>query len=568
MLGRRRSLVAVATSVVVAGMLAVPAGSASSLPVPAGGPGRSIPPAGGCTDPGAPAFALHGLSPRQLAAAYDVAPLWAAGDEGADQSVALLLVGDGFSASRFQEFEACFGPYPPPPSPLATATTVLGSTPPAQKEGILDPQAVAAIAPEAHIYMFVSGPGYSLFQALPKLMAAALDPANTGNRLVDSISMSFDACEARWLASYMPDMQAMQDELNLADSLGVAVFVPIGDGGSVNSYTTSTGQTACIEGDDIISKVKHYKDLSLGINYPASSPEVTAVGGTELAINGTIPLSGSPQGGTITNERVWNEPKSGRVLAHGPTFWYAGAGGQSRIFTVADAPWEADIGVSGPEEKPDIAALAGSPKYLYGGIGTSGSSPFMAGAIADLDEFLEQHGAPPIGPLDPTLYNIAAKPPLYDRVFNDITTGTSNMLHINSGPLDCCKATTGYDMASGLGSLNVAELGDVLLAQPQLRVPWTTLGLSVRSGAPLTAIAVTNNVLKGTPYAINMFINGKLATECTASPCTASATGPAQVTADVGPPGTAPFTAEAIVSAKETLIVPPTKTHCRGSSCT
>ena len=74
-------------------------------------------------------------------------------------------------------------------------------------------------------------------------------------------------------------------------------------------------------------------------------------------------------------------------------------------------------------------------------------------------------------------------------------------------------------MASGLGSLNIAALGSALLANPGLRVPWTTLTLtalpqSAAIGTAATITVATNNVLVGTKYYINITAGAKVLKRC------------------------------------------------------
>ena len=539
---------------------------------------RTIPAASGCdpeAGPGAAPF-RGGLDPGQLAAAYGVSSLWERGFYGHGRRVALIEWGQSLDPTAFAQFSSCYGPFVTPKQYL-----VLGSNPKTGGEGIFDPEVVAAIAPKARIYMFESGQGTVLEDVVPKLLAAALRPRNTGGKLVDTISMSFSPCEAGWTAA---EVRAVQIELRRAASLGVAVFASAGDAGSVYAYTYQ-GKPACVGHPVDVDTDKDLPGLRLEVGYPTSSPLVTSVGGTELAINGCVPAAGAPAGGTITSEIAWNEASPNPTTLScpsapcgSPSSCFAGGGGRSELFTVASARWERAVGLSGQERKPDISALAGSPKYLGGGIGTSGSSPLMAGAVAVLDGYLADHHAQPTGPLNPTLYHIAADPTLYLKVFNDITSGTNDLLG-----LGCCSAGPGYDMASGLGSLRVAALGAALLAKPSLRVPWTTLKLTAAPvnatiGTPLTITAVTNNVLIGTPYHINIFVAGKLFATCKwtrTGVCHENLfprppfPAPYRIAADVGPAGAHPSSRQAIVSMKTQVTVDRTRpTSCKGSSCT
>ena len=259
-----------------------------------------------------------GLDPGQLAAAYGVSSLWKAGYEGQNQSVAIIENGDSPNVSKFKALSACYGPYALPKHYVLHGT----GTPLPEKEGILDPQVVAAIAPKADIYMIESGQGNQIQKVLPKLLDAALDPARTGGRLVDSITISIAACEVSWSPA---QIAAAEAALRYAASLGVAVFAAAGDAGSVASYTSPPHVSPCIEDPHQLAG-EDSNTVKLGVNYPASSPEVTAVGGTELEINGNVPEQGDATGGAITSEIVWNQPD-----VHETAFHWAGGGGESAL---------------------------------------------------------------------------------------------------------------------------------------------------------------------------------------------------------------------------------------------
>jgi subtilase family serine protease len=506
---------------------------------------RTIPAAAtSCSNAGAPAgskLESGGLDPGQLAAVYGVAPLWVQGFKGQGQTVALIergaSLGTGVAA-----ISACYGPSPPIP---IGQTLVAGTAPTPGGEGNLDPIGVLSMAPDANVWLIETGTKGTNNVSLAQLIRDALTPADTGGHLVDAISMSFDFCEASQTPA---EVSSLQSALRLAASLGVAVFAGTGDGGSPSSFKAK-GAVHCVGHPVDVNLDRFLPDIRAGISLPASSPEVTAVGGTELSIDGSTPAHGSPAG-TITDEFVWNEPESSH-------FFFAGTGGKSRLFTVADAPWEKAIGLrSGDaEEKPDISALAESPDAPGGGFGTSFSGPLMAGAYAVVEQDMRSHHRPGIGSFNPTLYSVFGDRALRGAVFNDVIHGTNDLLH-----LGCCTAKAGQDMASGLGSLNFNQLADALLTHPALEVPWTTIGLSDAigpTGVTATVTATTNNTLAGTPNRLNVFAVGRTA-RCSSSPCRLSFAGDdtsqtVTVSADVGPAGTVPFSSGALASARRTV---------------
>jgi subtilase family serine protease len=164
--------------------------------------------------------------------------------------------------------------------------------------------------------------------------------------------------------------------------------------------------------------------------------------------------AGAPAGGTVTDEVVWNE-----AADTPPGFRWAGGGGQSAVFPITEAPWQRALGLTGMVHKPDVAALAGSPRYLNNGaIGTSGATPLTAGGIAVVDAWLQGHRAAEPAFLNPILYQLAKTD--YASVFWDVTHGTNDVYQ-----LGCCTAGVGYDMASGLGSVRFDQLAHALLAR-------------------------------------------------------------------------------------------------------
>jgi subtilase family serine protease len=494
---------------------------------------RVIPPAGGCTNPAhGSAFPTSGSDPGQVAAAYDVTPLWNAGFRGQGESVALILPGDSLVTSTFDSLSACYGPFPTP-----TQHVVAGHSPNPGGEGIEDPMMVLTMAPRAKVYMFETGrTGPSGTPSYARLFRAALNPGNTGGRRVDAISISFGHCET---GAATRDIPGIESALRLAASVGVPVFASAGD----------SGAAGCLGQPVDTSTISH---AATGLAYPGSSPLVTSVGGTEFKFGKVLPSEGFPMGGPFT-ELVW------RKFSPGTTNLFASGGGRSKVFHLTDAPWERQVGITGhAEDKPDITALASGPKP-FGFAGTSASSPLMAGAIATLDGYLHAHGAARLGMLNPTLYRIGSDPSVYASVFNDIRTGNNIVKDTR-----CCTANRGYDLASGLGSLNIKAFGDALLHHPSLRVPWTTLTLTpeILSGSRVAVAAVTNSTLAGAHLFLKVASGPTRLVACSSSPCVLvlGAESPVEsrrftASAEVGPSSAKPDGAKAIVSRTVTFTV-------------
>lgn len=85
-------------------------------------------------------------------------------------------------------------------------------------------------------------------------------------------------------------------------------------------------------------------------------------------------------------------------------------------------------------------------RVVVGG-GTSQAAPIWAGLTALMNQSLVNDGSRPLGNLNPLLYKVAKTAPLPG--FHDISLG---------GNAITPSSTNGYDMVTGLGSPNIANL--------------------------------------------------------------------------------------------------------------
>ena len=225
-------------------------------------------------------------------------------------------------------------------------------------------------------------------------------------------------------------------------------------------------------GDDGVNDRTARADPSLcGLSpqYPASSPWVTAVGGTfgpeygipERTCQTDVPgyAASITSGGGFSV--LW--PQHGYqasfvaayLAAMGPTLPPASA------FNATNRAY------------PDVALQANNidmvaNQYWVPGGGTSASAPIFAGMMAlVLSSRLEQ-GLPPFGLLNPALYQIALSRP---SAFSDITVGDNHCTGLQNSNYTCCPygftATKSWDPVTGLGAINFGELADALLSLAQ-----------------------------------------------------------------------------------------------------
>jgi kumamolisin len=184
----------------------------------------------------------------------------------------------------------------------------------------------------------------------------------------------------------------------------------------------------------------------VGVVVPADLPSVTGVGGTSLSTTAN---------GNYVGETTWSEP----LLSQGT------GGGVSQVF--AQPSWQTGSGTgqydpTKTRQVPDVSADAdpasGATVVIDGqqqtGGGTSQAAPLWAGFTALLDQYLQQHGGHRVGFFNQTLYELADGSPQY-KPFHDVIVGGN----------DLYPATSGYDMASGLGSPDVWNLARDLAAE-------------------------------------------------------------------------------------------------------
>jgi len=265
------------------------------------------------------------------------------------------------------------------------------------------------------------------------------------NQRPDVVSASLGGCEPDNLKALgRKGIGLYETAFELAASTGISVLAAAGDDGS----------STCVDDQGDPTR-------QLAVSFPASSPFVTSVGGTNVVLNAA---------NQVTSSVVWND---------GPGQPAAGGGGSSKLFT--EPSYQSAFQTSGRRETPDVSMLADlAPGYeiyctakpqpcsakhgwLFIG-GTSAGTPLLAGGFALADQALRQAGRSGIGFANPLLYSIAgsnaalAAPVIPTSVFADVMTGSNDLFATRGDPLGCCTATPGYDDASGLGQVNVLNL--------------------------------------------------------------------------------------------------------------
>ncbi len=212
------------------------------------------------------------------------------------------------------------------------------------------------------------------------------------------------------------------------------------------------------------------------VQWPASDPLVTAVGGTAIHLNAA--------GNRIAPDTAWNDTWN-RYVANfttttclPPPIPWASSGGLSTIFKRPGYQGGVRDVVGGHRGLPDISMNAaisdgvltyssyfGTGIWGEGGGGTSAATPEFAAMIAIADQMAHRR----LGLINPYLYKLGRR---HVPGIVDITRGTNtvsfheNQIN-NTGPIVTVKgynARRGYDLVTGVGTPNAALLVPEIVA--------------------------------------------------------------------------------------------------------
>ncbi len=359
-----------------------------------------------------------GYTPSELRTAYDMNSLISS-DNGTGQTVAIFEL-DGYKASDINTYLSNYS--------LGSAkysnVLVDGATNTAGAGAIeveLDMEDVSAIAPGATQKIYIG----------PNSNSGVND---TYNKIITDdtakvTSTSWGECES---AAGTSELQTLDNIFAQGAAQGQAVYAAAGDSGAYDCG-----------------------DTNLAVDNPADDPNVVGVGGTTL---------NTGSGGTYSSESVWsctsctqNAPK--------------GAGGGGGLSTYFSQPsYQSGPGVSnsysnGKREVPDVSADAdpntgysiycsvtaagcstGSAAWTVVG-GTSAAAPLWTALSADTNEYLAGLSKPTLGAASAELYHLFNTSQSY-TAYHDVTSG-NNLYY---------PATSGYDLASGIGTPDVWNL--------------------------------------------------------------------------------------------------------------
>ena len=422
----------------------------------------------------------HYTAPDDWETIYNVKPIAAHGVDGTGITIAVV----GQSSILLSDIAA----FRSAANLAAKAPTVLvppGHTAPGfvsgdEEESDLDLEWSGAIAPNANI-LFITASA-TVGNGVDDSITYAID-----NNVAPIMSTSYGLCE--------PDVGSAQvQSQNLlfqqANAQGMTVVAAAGDEGADDCSTNGV------------------PNLGYAVDYPASSPNVTGIGGTSFNEG-----SGTYWGSTNNNnsgsalsyipEQVWNDGSD-----------VAGGGGASIYATKPS--WQNGTGVPNDNARdvPDLAfdASPGHDGLLYcnegwctNGFrnsgtyldvigGTSAGAPSFAGVLALL---VQQNGGTRLGNINPRLYALAASS---SDAFHDVTVG-NNIVACQVGTATCPASGTvgfnagiGYDQASGWGSINATNF---ILELTGTSIPQTISFPAISAQSAGTTITLSASATSG-----------------------------------------------------------------------
>jgi uncharacterized protein (TIGR03437 family) len=379
---------------------------------------------------------VHQMTPGDFAIIYDVAPLYAQGIDGSGQS--MVVAGQTtVELSDIEAFRSNYGlPANNPTLMLAPTSRSPGISKDDLPEADLDLEMSGAVARNANI----------LFVYATDVMVAvqyAID-----HDLAPVVSVSYGSCEQETPSS---DIAAFQAWAQQGNAQGITWFAASGDDGAADCADT--------------------QNPGYAVDTPGSVPEVTSMGGTQLAEGiGNYWSATNTAGASALSyipETTWNtsiqdgEPSAsggGASIVFGKPSWQTGPGVPND--NARDVP---DLSLAASPDHDGYFVVTGGSLEIFGG--TSVAAPSFAGITVLLNQYQVSKGiqsSPGQGNINPALYSLAQTNP---SAFHDVTTGNNIVTVACSHRAITCAnspvgfyAGAGYDEATGLGSVDVYNL--------------------------------------------------------------------------------------------------------------
>ena len=466
-----------------------------------------------------PAFTInnspaeYAVSPYDFAAIYDLFPLWNATPtpiNGKGQTIAIVGRSDvnlGDAKAMWSYF-GLDGTHAPQPTLVVTYNGPNPGKTNDEAEADIDTQWSGAVAPGATVNLVVS----SSTSSTDGVDLSALYIVD--NNLATVMSESYGACEKSMGSTGVQFYGSLWEQ---AAAQGISVFVSSGD----------SGAAGCDDPNGPASS-------GLQVNGIASTPYNAAVGGTDFDQFNHWSTYWNLTNDSVTKqsaigyipETTWNDSCTNQVLlsiggsadpeancnnTSFASFLESTGGGGGHSLSWLKPVWQTGTPSDNARDLPDVSLFSSngflnsyylvcqSDSVYYAGCGygqlsgfggTSISSPQFAGIMALINQKTgSAQGIPGL-----TLYKLAAQQP---SVFHDIPAGSTIAVPCVTSTPNCTTTKTGdaygilsgystaagYDLATGLGSVDVANLVN---KWQSVSFTASTTTLAVNGGSPVS----------------------------------------------------------------------------------
>jgi Pro-kumamolisin, activation domain/Bacterial Ig-like domain (group 3) len=404
---------------------------------------------------------IHAVGPGDLAVIYNANPLYTASPaiNGTGSTIA-VVARSNINQQDLTDFKSMFAGTGPQINIVVNGADPGDLGGGEEIEAILDASYSNALAEQAQVDFVVSA-STNTADGVDLSEMYIID-----NNLGDVMTESFGGCELGVTSGEASSISLLAEE---AAAQGITYLVSTGDNGSAGC-------------DDPSSPVA--KD-GVSVNVLASTPYTVGVGGT-MFNEGALSASywnatngaGFVSAKSFIPENIWNQSCSVNTCGENANL-AAGSGGVSTLF--AQPTWQTGVaGIPSPPTKrnlPDVSLTAsGHDAYLICIDGGCGNGEFagVAGTSASVQAFggiialVRQKVGARVGQADYVFYKLASKEtlascngslaapvPATNCIFYDTTVGSNSVPGV---PATDYNAGVGYDLASGLGSVNITNL--------------------------------------------------------------------------------------------------------------
>ena len=508
------------------------------------------------------------LTPGDIATIYDTPnqtlnKKYAASANLTGTGVTIGIAGDSnVDLSNVANYRSLFG------LPALTPTVTIDGSDPGvlgddSVEALLDLEMTSAVAPGANLTLYIAQD--TTFQAgLFLAIQRALD-----ENAVNILNVSFGACEA---AYQQAGNQQISNFWQQAAAQGISVTVSTGDSGA--AACDSASATTATQGLQVNALASTPYDIAVGgTDFNQNTANIGQYWSSTNSTTGESALSYIPEiPWNDSTKTIGSLAGNVPLTDQNGNTQIAGAGGgvsgclnpvidsntgniTSCTGAYAKPSWQSAFGTQNARELPDVSLFA-SDGAQYGSAylicasglggdkpgdvdctppaagaiaagtyntfqavgGTSAAAPAFAGMLALVIQQLQAGGATNVrlGQADYTLYPLSQQHP---SAFHDVTTGNNSVV-CTAGSLNCgansfltgYDAGAGYDLASGLGSVDATQMvqnWSAISFKPTtaaLQLNGSTNALSITHGTAVT-VAASVSSSGGTPTGNVVLVN-------------------------------------------------------------